>query len=75
MNTEQSGDTGQPVPEQDNWPQTDNLGHLFVFVDAVADTTIRPIPSPAFIQVRPTSPPQQHKPQGPDAPRSPGGAQ
>ena len=75
MNTEQSGDTGQPVPEQDNWPQTDNLGHAFVFVDAVGDTTIRPIRSPVVTQVRPTPRPAERKPEGPNTSRSPDGAQ
>ena len=41
----------------DNETETDNLKGIYVFLDGVGDTTVRPNPSPIFRQIRPGQPP------------------
>ena len=59
--SDQPDKAGHPAPG--DLPQTENLRGLYLFIDAVGDTTIRPIRSPMLKQIRPDQPPERPKPE------------
>lgn len=59
-------------PDTFNFPQpwpaeavTDSLNAVFVTLEGVEDTTIRPVRSPMLMQIRPPQPPRQPDPAPP----------
>jgi hypothetical protein len=53
-----------PRPGQEGWTETEYLNNTYVFVDAVGDTTIRPM--------RPEIPRNWPRPEPPAQPEKPG---
>lgn len=57
MNPAQPNDTPPPQPDSGPTGETDSLNVIHVFFDGVGDSTIRPMRSPIFRQIRPDQPP------------------
>ena len=50
--------SSKPKESNNRWAETENLQGIIVEIDAVGDTTVRPIRSPILLQIRPDEAPR-----------------